>query len=127
MNNEKLEAGLASDLNRELEAFKFAALAAGYSIEFKSTGHAVLPRIKTFLDFSEWWMPKTDNGDALKLMADLKLDIVFTAIDVSASSFFHQFGRAEPFVKAFNGLGRDAATREVIFLCAVDIGKRTSV
>jgi len=127
MNNEQKEAGLASDLNRELEAFKFAALAAGYSIEFKSTGHAVLPRIKTFLEFTEWWMPKTDNGDALKLMADLKLDICFTESDVSASSFFHKFGRPEPFVKAFNGLGRDAATREVIFLCAVDIGTRTKL
>ena len=127
MNNEKLEAGLASDLNRELEALlPLAGKAVGLSVQYSdnwgdySTGEPYSKNEKR-------WNPLKFDEDAFQLLSELEMSVDFQHDSVWVfSKFFHPFGDVYPFIRHFADDKRQN-TRIAITQCAAEIGKRISI
>lgn len=98
------------------EMLKFAAKAAG--IDYHATRE---DGTKCIHDGRGYWNPLTDDGDALRLMVKLKIDVAHTNIH---SPQVHAL--ADPKVQEWEDSSSDphAATRRAIVRAAAEIGRQ---
>ena len=127
---EQLEAGLASDLNRELEALlPLAAKALGR--ELGTDGDFYILKQKKPLvkdgDCYQWdsFEPYFKNNDAMKLAVDLRMSIYCAGVDKACATAYAN-GHIEAYAD-FDDRPREVAIRMAILRCAAEIGKQISV
>lgn len=104
-------------MNTDRELLELAAKAAGIGpiIEFEDGNLVIGPRM-----FARYWNPLTDDGDALRLAANLRLDIVFAYDEVCVN--WVSKTDCEYFEEPY-GEDRMAATRRAIVRAAAEIGR----
>lgn len=101
------------------ELLQFAAKAAG--IEFSWLGRgARLDRKPGVMQPYVPWNPLEDDGDALRLAVELKLELRFSTRDIMVNQGFKDCQ-----VSVY-GADSYAATRRIITLAAAEIGKAMS-
>lgn len=100
------------------ELLEPAAKAAGYDINFEDPiNDYYVNGYDSNGDPHSWWNPLIDDGDALRLAVDLKLDILHYFDDVGVDEQHMQLARCE------YGSDPRAATRLAIVCAAAEIGK----
>lgn len=109
------------------ELLELAAKAAGYSIQFKYKEGYISPhaQIKATLDYWSWWEPLTDDGDALRLMATLNIN-VFYRENINGAFVIAERAGINFCPESLDGPHEDAATRRAIVRAAAEIGKEQS-
>lgn len=121
-------------MNTDMELLKFAAKAAGINYRCISPVHAPgfdPQRTLILVDkgvITGFWIPLDDDGDALRLAATLKLDVIFYKEDVEAYRENGQFSTyfAYATVKYSSYPDTVSATRRAIVRAAAEIGKGIS-
>ena len=110
------------DKTANIRMMELAAKAAGYDYR-PAHGVIVLDGIPGN------WNPLDNNGDALGLVAKLRLDVMWTEVDVEVTAALPPYAspeRSEPSPFGICRLDNDpaAAMRRAIVVCAAKIGKR---
>lgn len=106
------------------ELLELAAKSAGYRYEwaFTTSGEEIMhARVNDSCCIE--WMPRDNDGDAFRLAATLKLDVLQDAGSVSVKRYVGPDVEAQ--YLAYEGVGecRLKATRYAIFIAAAEIGK----
>lgn len=106
-----------SEEDRKL--LELAAKAAG--LDFYWSGKNPMVKIGPIL--AQYWNPRADDGNALRLAVKLKLDIYHYSRDNEPHVSVHdRDNRYGGFIEDYDG-DANAATRRAIVRCAAEIGK----
>jgi len=128
--NTQLEAGLASDLNRELDALMpLAAKALGRELG-TDEGFYILKQKEPLVKDGDWYEwdsfePYFENDSAMKLAIDLRMSIYCAGVDKACATTYAN-GHIEAYAD-FDDRPREVAIRMAILRCAAEIGKRISI
>jgi hypothetical protein len=106
------------------ELLELAAKAAGYEINFDEPLNNYYPHgYDDNGDVDAWWNPLTNDGDALRLAADLRLTIEVFDKQSVAHTYFANNGRLDYVMADSRGDDRRLNTRTAIVRTAARIGK----
>jgi hypothetical protein len=114
------------------ELLELAALAAGVKVEGFCTAGAIIGGTvdvpEGTVDVLVYWNPLDDDGAALRLAVELRIDVLFTRTDVEAWASLHivAAGETDPgaIIRLADGVCPHAATRRAIVRAAAEIGRR---